>query len=45
LLGAKIDTLSRLPASFFVSISFMCWAFRRRGALLGPEGGLHRWLY
>jgi len=45
LLGVKIDALSRLPASFFVSVSYMCWAFRRRGALLGPEGGVNRWLY
>jgi len=45
LLGVKIGALSRLPASFFVSVSFMCWAFRRRGVLMGPEGGVHRWLY
>lgn len=45
LLGVKIGALSRLPASFFVSVSYMCWAFRRRGAVLGPEGGLHRWIY
>jgi len=45
LMGVKIAALSRLPASFFVSVSFMCWAFRRRGAVLGPEGGVHRWLY
>lgn len=45
LLGVKIGALSRLPASYFVSVSYMCWAFRRRGAVLGPEGGLHRWLY
>lgn len=45
LMGVKIGNLSRLPASFFVSISFMCWAFRRRGVLLGPEGGVQRWLY
>ncbi len=44
-LDVKIGTLSRLPASFFVSVSYMCWALRRRGVLLGPEGGLHRWLY
>ncbi len=30
LLGAKITHLNRLPASFFVSISYMCWAYRRR---------------
>jgi fumarate hydratase class I len=29
-LGAKIKNLHRLPASYFVSISYMCWAFRRR---------------
>ena len=45
LLGIKIGALSRLPASYFVSVSYMCWAFRRRGALLGPEGGVKRWLY
>jgi len=44
-LGVKIGALSRLPACFFVTVSYMCWAFRRRGAVLGPEGGLHRWLY
>jgi len=29
-LGAKITSLNRLPASYFVSISYMCWAYRRR---------------
>jgi fumarate hydratase class I len=29
-LGTKITSLNRLPASFFVSISYMCWAYRRR---------------
>jgi fumarate hydratase class I len=45
LLGVKIGALSRLPASFFVSVSYMCWVFRRRGAVFGSEGGVHRWLY
>jgi len=45
LLGVKVGALSRLPGSYFVSVSFMCWAFRRRGVVLGPEGGVHRWLY
>lgn len=45
LLGVKIGALSRLPASFFVTVSYMCWAFRRRGVLLGPEGGVTRWQY
>jgi fumarate hydratase class I len=30
LLGVKADWAHRLPASFFVSISYMCWADRRR---------------
>jgi fumarate hydratase class I len=29
-LGAKLAGLHRLPASFFVSVSYMCWAYRRR---------------
>jgi fumarate hydratase, class I len=30
LLGTKITTLNRLPASYYVTISYMCWAYRRR---------------
>jgi fumarate hydratase class I len=30
LLGTKVTHLNRLPASFFVSVSYMCWAYRRR---------------
>jgi fumarate hydratase class I len=29
-LGTKITSLNRLPASYFVTISYMCWAYRRR---------------
>jgi fumarate hydratase class I len=29
-LDTKIINLHRLPASYFVSISYMCWAYRRR---------------
>lgn len=29
-LGTKIKGLHRLPASYFASISYMCWAYRRR---------------
>jgi fumarate hydratase class I len=29
-LGTRITGLHRLPASFYVSISYMCWAYRRR---------------
>jgi fumarate hydratase class I len=30
LLGTKITGMHRLPASYFVSVSYMCWAYRRR---------------
>ena len=29
-LGTKVKGLHRLPASYFVSVSYMCWAYRRR---------------
>jgi fumarate hydratase class I len=45
LLGCKISALNRLPASFFVSISYMCWAYRRQGILLGSENQIKKWLY
>ncbi len=43
--SCKITSLMRLPASFFVSISYMCWAYRRRGVLLSKKGEVKRWLY
>jgi len=30
IVGTKIKATHRLPASFFVSVSYMCWAYRRR---------------
>ena len=45
LLACKIGKLNRLPASFFVSIAYMCWAFRRRGANLDLAGNVQEWLY
>jgi fumarate hydratase class I len=45
LLGCKVGVLNRLPASFFVSISYMCWAYRRQGAVLDPDGSIRKWLY
>ena len=45
LLGCKIGKLNRLPASFFVSVAYMCWAFRRRGAELDSQGQVTNWLY
>jgi fumarate hydratase class I len=34
LLGVKIGVANRVPASYFVSVSYMCWAFRRQGVTL-----------
>lgn len=45
LLGCKISALNRLPASFFVSISYMCWAYRRQGIVLGNKNDIKKWLY
>jgi fumarate hydratase class I len=45
LLGVKICAANRLPASYFVSISYMCWAYRRQGVLLDGEGKVVKWLY
>jgi len=45
LLGVKICAANRVPASFFVSVSYMCWAYRRQGIALGADGKIARWLY
>jgi fumarate hydratase, class I len=46
LIGCKIGALNRLPASFFVSVAYNCWAFRRLGVILDAKSGdIKRWLY
>lgn len=45
LLGVKICAANRVPASFFVSVSYMCWAYRRQGVTLGADGKIEKWLY
>jgi len=46
LLGCKIGAINRLPASFFVSVSYNCWAFRRQGVAIDPQTGeIRNWLY
>jgi fumarate hydratase class I len=46
LIGCKIGVLNRLPASFFVSVAYDCWAFRRLGVVLdGQTGAITQWLY
>src|SRR5437879_12349125 len=43
--GCKVGKLNRLPASFFVSVAYMCWAYRRRGMVLDVKGDIVKWLY
>ena len=45
LLGCKIGLLNRLPASYFVSVSYMCWAYRRQGISLKSNNTISKWLY
>lgn len=37
-LGVKIGTAHRLPASFFVSVSYLCWAARRKIMIINELG-------
>src|SRR5437016_7530306 len=45
LLGVKICAINRLPASYFVSVSYMCWAYRRKGVTLNAQGEIEKWRY
>ncbi len=36
-IDTKITGMHRLPASFFVSVSYMCWAYRRRKLVVKGE--------
>ncbi|MCM3719997.1 fumarate hydratase [Fictibacillus phosphorivorans] len=46
LLGCKIGVINRIPASFFVSVAYNCWAYRRLGVKLNAETGeIQEWLY
>mgnify|MGYP001207578359 CR=1 FL=1 len=46
LIGCKIGAANRLPASFFVSVAYDCWAFRRLGVRLDAKSGaITGWLY
>jgi len=45
LLGVKLAARPRLPAAFFVSIAYMCWACRRRGVRAGAsDAKITQWL-
>jgi fumarate hydratase class I len=46
LIGCKVMAANRLPASFFVSVAYDCWAFRRLGVRLDAQSGaITQWLY
>ena len=45
ILGVKIASESRPNSSFFVSISYSGWAFRRQGVRLSSKGDIQDWLY
>lgn len=46
LLGCKIGVSNRIPASFYVSVAYNCWAFRRQGVKLDPQtGAITEWHY
>lgn len=46
LIGCKVTAANRLPASFFVSVAYDCWAFRRLGVRLDAQtGAINGWLY
>ncbi|HLW76058.1 MAG TPA: fumarate hydratase, partial [Bryobacteraceae bacterium] len=46
LIGCKVTAANRLPASFFVSVAYDCWAFRRLGVRLDAKSGaIAEWLY
>jgi len=46
LIGCKVMAANRLPASFFVSVAYDCWAYRRLGVRLdAASGAITNWLY
>jgi fumarate hydratase, class I len=46
LLGCKVGVINRIPASFFVSVAYNCWAYRRLGVAINAETGeINEWMY
>lgn len=46
LLGCKVGVMHRIPASFFVSVAYNCWAFRRLGVSVDASTGeIQEWMY
>jgi fumarate hydratase, class I len=44
LLGVKIGTAGRHPASYFVTVSYSCWATRRFMVELTRQGDIREWI-
>ncbi|OPZ61073.1 MAG: fumarate hydratase [Deltaproteobacteria bacterium ADurb.Bin510] len=44
LLGVKLGLADRHPASYFVTVSYSCWATRRYAIELDKKGDIERWL-
>lgn len=46
LLGCKVGVMSRIPASFFVSVAYNCWAYRRMAVDIDVTSGeITNWHY
>ena len=46
LLGCKIGKSHRVPASFYVSVAYNCWAYRRLGVILDlADGSISGWQF
>lgn len=46
LLGCKVGVQNRLPASYFVSVAYNCWAYRRLAVRVDiATGAITKWLY
>jgi fumarate hydratase class I len=46
LIGCKVGVYNRLPASYFITVAYDCWAFRRLGVVLDAgTGAIKHWLY
>lgn len=44
ILGVKMTAAGRHPASYFVTVSYSCWATRRYTVELAQDGRIARWL-
>ncbi len=46
LLGCKVGVMNRIPASFYVSVAYNCWAYRRMAIDIDATSGkISKWHY